>query len=149
MDYIIFFKNPGVAASGDYPGSDTSFASKEVREENKSISGNEFVDEALTNFVKTPEGERIVDSVQAMAIYLLLSCVPFFIKDFEKDFPKLDQERDIGFLIKDSIVGEIKLEQTRDLLGYIVKLLGKAGNKNTSNLIYIMYREIRFGLHIQ
>lgn len=131
MDYIIFFKNPGRANTGDYQKEESSFVSKELREE-KSNSGNDIPDEALTNFIKTPEGERIVDAVQAMAIYLLLSCVPFFIKDFQKEFPRMEQDNDISYLVKDSIVGEIRLEQTRDLLGYIVKLLGKTGNKNTS-----------------
>ena len=92
------------------------------------------IDQALIKFSKTPGGEQIIDSVQAIAIFLLLSIIPIILLENpgdKNDKSICNEKKLIG-----SIINLLKnTEQSQNILGYIVNSYKKNEAINPSKLI--------------
>eukprot|EP01022_Parablepharisma_sp_SALTPOND_P023426 TRINITY_DN494_c0_g1_i2.p1 TRINITY_DN494_c0_g1~~TRINITY_DN494_c0_g1_i2.p1 ORF type:complete len:1036 (-),score=90.99 TRINITY_DN494_c0_g1_i2:3717-6824(-) len=89
LDYIVYFRNNGVV--GEYPGVYMGWDSKGDKEEDKENikvgdDSNTIVDEGLFMFSKTDEGTKVIDAIQAIALYLLLTFDWEFCQDAIKDY---------------------------------------------------------------
>lgn len=157
LDYIIYFANTG--GGSEYPGVTTDIDPEELKNEDsktqKSAEGSFFPDENLSNFVKTAEGIRIVDAIQALSLYLLLTfdwnAFTDLTGELQKDIietPKLlgGGERKSGET--DTIKGTTK--KPANLLSHMSKTLSKLIGKTSSNIShqFMIYREIHFGLFL-
>ncbi len=120
LDYIIYFRNNGVA--GEYPGKQMVWNAKSEEEEKTGpVAQSEactIVDETLFHFAND---SQVVDGVQAVAMYLLLTfdVVRETIKDYQKDLPYYSAVREPAEEKKGSDLPTSRYG--RDLLSFILR----------------------------
>ena len=123
MDYILFFKSNPEASQ--YPGIQLSLSPRE-----KETKITEEKEDPISSFLKTKKGMLIIDSIQAMTLYMLLSFDWGSMSDVLKDFPKEDL-----YTIPQESSGQIPViteKRNIDVLGFFLKSLGKNLPKNAS-----------------
>jgi len=114
-----------------YPGITTSLSRRDKNEEEKLYDSK---NDPLNVFSNNEGGLAIIDSIQAMAIYMIISFDWMSLVDYLKDLPKDDL-----YVIPSSTVTSEEAESSSekrniDAVGFILKYLGKSNNKNPRTL---------------
>ena len=123
MDYILFFKENTEA--NEYPGVTLSLSPRE--KETKKVEEKE---NPMCFLMKSKEGLIIIDSIQAMTIYMLLSFDWASMQDIMKDFPKEDLYM-IPATTSESSPTSVE-RRNIDAVGFFLKSLGKNLSRNAS-----------------
>ena len=146
LDYMIYFRNNGVA--GEYPGKLMLWNITGEESEKSLVFSTELctiVDDVLFHFTKTLDGARVVDGIQAISLYLLLTFDWDLIKESVKDCAKdllyyatresIEEKKAVGEHEK---IGGRKYG--RDLLAYILRTSHKIpnGSPRTRILVTLM-----------
>ncbi len=133
LDYIIYFRDNG--ASGEYPGKSMSWSVKVAAEPAakspvRPAEEYEIVDNELFLFTKASDGPQILDAIQAIAMYILLTfdwdAVRDSLKDYAKEMPyytEKDRTEEKKTLDHERIM---KYRYGHDLMAYVMRAAQKS-----------------------
>lgn len=126
MDYILYFKENSRATK--YPGVTLCMSPRE-----KETTKIEEKEDPICIFIKSKDGSLIIDSIQAMTIYMLLSFDWASMQDILKDFPKEDLYTIPANIPTENSPTNVE-RRNIDAVGFFLKSLEKKISENASNI---------------